>query len=144
MEFRPKLTEGCGALIMAKSTKRVMFLLRSHSSHANTWSLPGGRVETHEDMVTALAREIKEELGGQIIDAELVLLERYVSDNNRFVYHTYFVSVDHEFVPELNDEHWGYAWLPVFMAPRPLHPGLARSLADHHTQEKIKNLMAWC
>lgn len=137
MEFRTKLVEGVGALIYAKSTGRYLFLLRNNGSYAMTWALPGGKVDINESMDLALAREIQEEMGGVLLDAELVLIERFVSSNSKFRYHTYFVSVDTEFVPELNQEHIGYAWLPLLASPKPLHPGLSRTLNSESVRNKI-------
>lgn len=138
LEFRSHLTEGVGSLIFSSSTRRYLFLLRNNGSYAMTWGLPGGKLDGEEPMDTALAREISEELGGYIIDAELILIERFVSPNRNFVYHTYFVHVDNEFVPELNDEHVGYAWLPLSAAPKPLHPGLVRTFGSDSVMKKIK------
>ncbi len=132
------VTEGVGALIYARDTGRYLFLLRNNGSYAMTWALPGGKLEINESMDRALYREIQEELDGFITDAELILVERYVSTNRKFCYHTYFVSVDHEFVPGLNDEHIGYAWLPLSAAPRPLHPGLVRTFNTESIMAKIK------
>lgn len=138
LEFRAKLTEGVGALIYCKNTGRYLFLLRSNGSYANTWGLPGGKLDADEAMDEALFREIQEELDGYIKDPELVLIERYVSSNKKFVYHTYFMSIDNEFVPGLNEEHVGYAWLPLNCAPRPLHPGLIRTFNNQSVINKIK------
>jgi len=38
-------------------------------------------------------------------------------------YTTFLQKVTNEFVPELNDEHDGYAWSPITAPPEPLHPG---------------------
>lgn len=137
LEFRAKLTEGVGALIYCKNTGRYLFLLRSNGSYANTWGLPGGKLDADEAMDEALFREIQEELDGYIKDPELVLIERYVSSNKKFVYHTYFMSIDNEFVPGLNEEHVGYAWLPLNCAPKPLHPGISRTLNCETSIKKI-------
>ena len=137
LEFRG-LTQGVGALIYAKDTKRYLFLLRQGGSWANTWALPGGKVDIGETVIVGLAREIEEELGGRIQDPKLIPIEKYTSDNGRFVYHTFFVSVDYEFLPKLNDEHMGYAWLPLDAAPKPLHPGIQRTLNISEILEKIK------
>jgi len=136
------ITQGVGALIYAKDTKRYLFLLRQGRSWSMTWALPGGRAEVNERMDKALAREIQEELGGTIPDAELILIERFVSTNGKFVYYTYFISVDYEFVPVLNHEHIGYAWLPIEHAPKPLHPGLARSFASRSVTSKLNSVCA--
>lgn len=144
LEFRSKLIEGSGALIFAKKTARYLFLKRSNGSYPMTWGLPGGKSDPDERMDQALFREIKEELGGIINDAELILIERFVSTNNKFIYHTYFIAVEYEFVPDLNDEHIGYAWLPLTSAPRPLHPGLSRSFGSQSVLEKINYAEQHC
>lgn len=137
LEFRG-LTQGVGALIYAKDTKRYLFLLRQGGSWAHTWALPGGKVDAGETVIVGLAREIEEELGGRIQDPKLIPIEKYTSDNGRFIYHTFFVSVDYEFLPKLNDEHVGYAWLPLHAVPKPLHPGIQRTLNIPEILEKIK------
>lgn len=136
MEFR-SLTQGVGALIYAKDTGRYLFLLRHGGSWANTWALPGGKVDVGETVIIGLAREIEEELGGRIQDPKLIPIEKYTSENGKFVYHTFFVSVDYEFLPKLNNEHIGYAWLPLHAAPKPLHPGITRTLTCEPVMEKL-------
>lgn len=102
-----------------------------------TWALPGGKININETVVVGLAREIEEELGGRITDPKLIPIEKYTSDDGKFVYHTFFVSVDEEFVPILNDEHIGYAWLPLAAAPKPLHPGILRTINNTTVCAKI-------
>lgn len=136
LEFH-SVTKGVGALIFARDTKRYLFLLRSSKSWDQTWALPGGKVNPDENITDGLDREILEELGGKIILPKLIPIETFVSPNKKFIYHTYFVAVDYEFVPELNSEHVGYAWLPLSSAPRPLHPGLKRTFNSTEMLEKI-------
>ena len=138
LEFRTKLIQGVGALIFSKKTKRYLFLLRNGGSWSMTWALPGGKMNPDETVIVGLAREIEEELGGRINDPKLVPIEKYTSDDYRFVYHTFFIGVDDEFVPELNDEHVGYAWLPLSALPKPLHPGIIRTMNSEVVLEKIK------
>jgi len=102
-----------------------------------TWALPGGKVDQGETVVVGLAREIEEELGGRIRDPKLVPIEKFTSEDHRFVYHTFWISVDDEFVPVLNNEHVGYAWLPLNAAPRPLHPGIIRTVNSDPVMAKI-------
>lgn len=102
-----------------------------------TWALPGGKLNTDESPVTALAREIEEELGGRINDPILVQIDRFVSQDKKFTYTTYFAPVDDEFVPLLNGEHLGYAWLPLESAPYPLHPGIHRTIKNQSVMDKI-------
>ena len=143
LEFRP-VTQGVGALIYSKKTNRYLFLLRSGSSWSLTWALPGGKVDVGETVVVGLAREIEEELGGRIRDPKIIPIERYTSNDGRFVYHTFFIGVDDEFVPALNNEHIGYAWLPLNAAPRPLHPGIVRTLNSVEVTAKIGLAEQYC
>lgn len=142
LEFRSKLVEGVGAFIYAKSTGRYLFLLRNGGSWPMTWAVPGGKIIPGETPFEGLAREIEEELGGRIHDPKLILLDYYVSKNLKFRYTTYFVSVEDEFLPVLNNEHIGYAWLPLDTVPRPLHPGISRTLADKEILDKIQSVEA--
>lgn len=103
-----------------------------------TWALPGGKMNANETVIVGLAREIEEELGGRINDPKLIPIEKYTSDDHRFIYHTFFISVDDEFVPELNDEHIGYAWLPLRALPKPLHPGIIRTMNSDIALGKIQ------
>lgn len=131
------VTAGVGALIHALSTGRYLFLLRNIGSWPDTWGLPGGKLNPDEDPITALNREIREELGGVIINPEYVPVEIFTSTNSNFTYHTFFIAVEDEFVPVLNHEHQGYAWLPLNAAPKPLHPGIMRTLNKRDIIKKI-------
>ena len=130
---------GCGALILSKSTKRYLFLLRNQKRHAGSWGLVGGGVEVGETPAEALQREIKEEIGSISIE-KVIPLEKFTSDSNNFEYHTYLVTVDDEFVPKLNDEHRGYAWTSITDHPKPLHPGVWRTFNFKSVIDKIKTV----
>ena len=130
---------GCGALIYSRATKRYLFLLRNQKRHAGSWGLVGGGVEPGESLVEALRREIVEEIG--FIDVEKIIpLEKFTADNTNFEYHTYLLVVADEFVPQLNDEHRGYAWTAINDHPKPLHPGVWRTVNFKVILEKIKTL----
>jgi ADP-ribose pyrophosphatase YjhB (NUDIX family) len=99
------VTEGVGALIYAKNSQRYLFLLRASGSWPLTWGLAGGKIDFNENSSKALMREIREELDGEILDPKFIPIEMFTSNNERFVYHTFFIAVDFEFVPKLNNEH---------------------------------------
>jgi 8-oxo-dGTP pyrophosphatase MutT (NUDIX family) len=132
------LTQGVGALIYARNTGRYLFLLRTMGSWPLTWGLAGGKIDPGESVAEGLEREIQEELGGKILSAKFIPIEKFTSTNERFVYHTFFVALDEEFVPELNDEHVGYAWLPIATPPQPLHPGVSRTFDTKDIMNKIQ------
>jgi len=127
---------GCGALIYSIKTKRYLFLLRNQKRHAGSWGLVGGGVEPGESPVDALHREIAEEIG-TIEVKKIIPLEKFTADNTNFEYHTYLLVVDQEFVPQLNNEHRGYAWTGIKDCPRPLHPGVWRTFSFKSIIDKI-------
>lgn len=130
---------GCGALIYSRATKRYLFLLRNQKRHAGSWGLVGGGVEPGESPVEALRREIVEEIG--FIDVEKIIpLEKFTADNTNFEYHTYLLVVADEFVPQLNDEHRGYAWTAINDHPKPLHPGVWRTFSFRSIINKISTV----
>jgi len=127
----------CGALIYSIATQRYLFLLRQNGKISDTWGIVGGKIEPGETILQGLTREIQEELGGEISDAKIIPLEKFTSDNKRFTYHTFLIRVDDEFVPVLNGEHKGYCWTGILDCPRPLHPGLEKTLRINTNIDKL-------
>ena len=134
------LIEGVGAFIYCSLTKRYLFLLRNSSRYAGTWGLTGGGVEKNETILECLLREIREELGGTIDNPKLIPIEKFTSDNGNFTYHTFIVPVEDEFVPVLNAEHRGYCWVHLDDYPKPLHPGVWRTINFKDVVAKLKTL----
>ena len=140
-----KYLESCGALIYCTTTHRYLFLLRSGSKHAGSWGLVGGKLEPGESVAQGLLREIAEEIGNVVPDPKLIPIEKFTSENKNFIYHTFLITVAEEFIPVLNEEHRGYAWVPLQEHPKPLHPGVWRTfnfksvIEKLHTIETIKD-----
>lgn len=134
----PAVVESVGALIYCSKTSRYLFLLRNNGKFADTWGIAGGKIDSGESPIQSLLREIQEEIGVNVQGQKLIPLETYTADNNYFVYYTYIVLVDQEFVPNLNSEHRGYAWTAISDMPRPVHPGLFKTLKIEEINDKIK------
>lgn len=135
-----KHTEGVGALIYSRSTNRYLFLLRNKSRQSGHWGIAGGKIDAGETVIQALVREIQEEIGEDYSKNKFIPLETFTADNEKFVYYTFLVTVDAEFIPKLNDEHRGYCWVELNDHPKPLHPGLWRSFNFDIIKKKIKTL----
>jgi 8-oxo-dGTP pyrophosphatase MutT (NUDIX family) len=136
----PVHTEGVGALVYSKSTNRYLFLLRNKNRKAGQWGIVGGKIDPGETVIHGLVREIQEEIGVDYSKKKFIPLETFTADNQKFVYYTFLVTVDEEFVPKLNGEHRGYCWVELQDYPRPLHPGLWRSFNFDIIRKKIKTL----
>ena len=133
-------TEGCGALIYSKSTNRYLFLLRNKSKYSGSWGIVGGKMKIKETVIQGLVREIQEDIGIDYTNFKFIPLETFTADNRKFVYYTFLLGIEAEFVPTLNDEHRGYCWVELNDHPKPLHPGLWRSFNFDIIKKKIKTL----
>jgi len=131
---------GAGALFYSLSTKRYLFILRDQCTYSGTWGLPGGKVEGNEGVFDALQREVIEEVGYTPEFNKVIPIEQFTSDNNYFIYHTFLISVEDEFMPTLNHEHRGYCWVHLEDHPRPLHPGVWKTFNFDVIQEKLKTI----
>jgi 8-oxo-dGTP pyrophosphatase MutT (NUDIX family) len=136
----PVKIESTGALIYCINTNRYLFLLRSGSRFSDTWSIPGGKIEAGESIIDALKRELAEEINFNISNQKLIPLETYTAANQAFAYHTFIIVVDREFIPELNNEHKAYAWTGITDVPKPIHPGLFKTIRLDEIQQKIKTV----
>jgi 8-oxo-dGTP pyrophosphatase MutT (NUDIX family) len=127
--------QAAGIFFYSINTNRYLYLLRSDTK---SWSIPGGSVEKNETLFDGLKRECLEELEIDITDYKLVPIQKFV--NNNFVYHTFYCAVDQEFIPQLNHEHMGFAWVNDEYYPKPLHPGLFSTVNLELVQEKLFKL----
>lgn len=126
-----------GVWFRSNQTGRYLYLLRNDPKHPGAWGLPGGKIEAGETLLGGMERECQEELGGFPQYQRLIPIEKFTSADSAFVYHTFVCVVDCEFVPVLNDEHLGYAWIDEGTWPRPMHPGLWSTINIEAVQNKI-------
>jgi len=129
-----------GVWFYSVDTRRYLYLMRNDPKHPGTWGLPGGRMESGETIMQAIERECKEELGAMPEYLRLVPLEKFTTVDAGFAYHTFFCSVAREFVPVLNHEHTGWAWINSGTWPKPMHPGLWSTVNFEAVQDKIATI----
>lgn len=125
-----------GLFFYSTKTSRFLYLLRSDANYS--WGVPGGKIESGETLLEGLERECFEEIGYFPINAKLIPIQKFV--NNTFTYHTFFCAVEDEFIPILNNEHVGYAWIGDDQHPKPMHPGLFNTINIDIVKEKLKTL----
>jgi hypothetical protein len=128
-----------GAIVYALNTKRFLFLHRVNGRSGDLWGLVGGTTEKAETPWEGLKREIFEEIG-EISIKKTMPLETFISNDTRFHFHTYLCVIEEEFMPVLNDEHDGYAWVEFGKWPRPLHHGLNNTLQNKVNLNKLKTV----
>ena len=131
------MTTAAGVFFYSNTTDRFLYLLRA-DNRSPTWSIPGGKIEDSETLLDGVTRECIEEIGFFDNSFKLIPIQKFV--NNNFTYHTFFCGIDKEFIPTLNDEHSGYAWVRSGLYPKPLHPGLFSTINIDIVIEKLNSL----
>lgn len=126
-----------GIFFYSATTNRYLYLLRSDERNIS-WSIPGGKMENGETLLEGIERECNEEMGFFDHDFKLIPIQMFVNGN--FTYHTFYCEVEKEFIPNLNDEHMGYAWVEEGYYPKPLHPGLFSTVNIDNVIEKLNLL----
>ena len=129
-----------GALFYSLKTKRFLFLHRRNGKHNNLWGLVGGTNEGSETPWEGLQREITEEIGELPSITKTMPLETFVSTDSKFQFHTYLCVVEDEFIPHLNEEHDGYAWVSFGHWTKPLHHGLRNTLQSKINLNKLQTV----
>lgn len=131
-----------GGLFLSRDTKRFLLLLRTQGKTAGTWGLVGGKKEPADlTAFDALTREISEEIGTTPKIKKVVPLELFTSNDQNFYYNTYVLIVEKEFIPTLNFEHQGYAWVDFNKWPKPLHQAVKTSFNNKIIKTKLELLL---
>ena len=127
-----------GVFFYSRNTNRYLYMLRTDTKNPGNWGIPGGKIEDNETLLEGIIRECEEEVGYFPQNGKLIPIQKFI--NNTFTYHTFFCEVQEEFIPVLNAEHCGYAWVGEGQYPKPLHPGLFSTVNFDVVQEKLNTL----
>ena len=123
---------GAGALFISAKTGQALYCLRApYKTHKLTWSLWGGMLDGDETPKEGLFRELEEEMGFVPDIQKIYPFDIYESKDKEFRYYTFVWIVDDEFIPTLNKEAVGYAWVKLGVWPKPLHEGARRTLCTN-------------
>jgi len=131
-----------GCILLSEDTKRILLQLRIPDRKSkNYWGFWGGKSEINELPVQTIERELKEELGFLPEINKFYPLHKMVSNDESFEYDTFLATVSSEFIPILNDESEGYAWVNYNRYPVPLHPGVKLVLQNPRILSKIRTIV---
>jgi 8-oxo-dGTP pyrophosphatase MutT (NUDIX family) len=87
---------------------------QDHKPQGNTWANVAGKVDSGETPLSALVREIEEEVGLKVTEGDCVYSEQFYVRHSGydFIYHIYHLLLKERLVPVLNfDEHKDHKWI---------------------------------
>lgn len=125
---------GAAGLLLVRrdlAEPRILLQLRAAWTHGGgTWALPGGALDSHEDPVTAAAREAWEEAG--IHPSSIAVKGIFSDDHGNWRYDTVIAHTDGDAgAHDANMESDEVRWVPIDeVAGYDLHPGLAASWVE--------------
>ncbi len=132
---------GVGTLLYSIDTNRVLLNLRSpHKTHGMCWSLWGGMINEGEVPIDALMRELSEEMGLLPDIIKHVAFDMYQSPDGHFKYYSFVSAVRSEFIPILNSESCGYAWVDLGVWPKPMHAGAKASFCNQRALHRLNDI----
>ena len=137
-----KTVHASGCIILCESTQRILLQLRSPDRrNKNYWGFWGGGCEGTETPVETIERELMEEIGFLPEIKKFYPLHKMVSNDDTFEYDTFLATVAEEFIPVLNSESEGYAWVQYDRHPIPLHPGAKLVLQNPKILSKVRTIV---
>jgi 8-oxo-dGTP diphosphatase len=100
--------------------------------NGDTWGIPGGARDSHENVLDAAIREAEEEIG---IDGSLIeTIMTYSDDHTTWRYDTIIAKAHPDLVArEMNDESLEVQWIKFDeVMNKDLHPSFGRSWPELH------------
>ncbi len=133
-------SQGAGAILIAKTTGRIMLCLRSAQVlEPFTWGNCGGAHGKDERPIEAAKREVYEETG---YTGSISMVPLMVFSKEGFRYCNFLAIVEEEFEPNLGWEADRAVWVQVGKLPRPLHFGMESLFADQESVKVIRHYAA--
>ena len=128
---------GVGAMIF---NDRGELLLTKRGAKAKNergcWECPGGSIEFGETMAAAIQREVKEELGVDIVlEYQLRAIDHLIPDEGQHWITSPFVArIAKGQTPKVMEPHKcdGWDWFPLDNIPEPLSIATKMNLVDYH------------
>jgi 8-oxo-dGTP pyrophosphatase MutT (NUDIX family) len=109
--------------LIVRNGDRVLFLFRSGTGYKDDeWNLPAGKVDGRETFTAAAVRELAEETGIEIGEAELRavhVIERNEDDGDPWVGVYFEVTTSATPVNREPDKHSAMDWFPLDALPQP-------------------------
>jgi 8-oxo-dGTP pyrophosphatase MutT (NUDIX family) len=111
-----------GAFIYSSETGKILWVRRAKKGvkEPGQWTVVvGGKIDENESPRNAVIREVKEELKfNRPFTISAKPAHTFNDEKEDFIYYTFRITVDMEFIPKLNFEHSEHRWLELGEMPK--------------------------
>ena len=110
--FKPKFE--VVSCILESEGKLLCLLRQDYKPQGNKWGLPAGKVDTGETPIKAITREVKEEIGHDLVQSSLKYFKSFyvVYYDYSFIYHVHHYPINSKPKIIINKvEHKEYKWV---------------------------------
>jgi 8-oxo-dGTP diphosphatase len=120
-------------LILQNAQGQILLLKRSsqYGHLAESWDVPGGRIQPEEDLASALVREVYEEIGIKLAGLPQLIAAQDIFSTDKDIHVvrlTYLLMMNADDI-RLSEEHTVHAWVTTEQAQSlPLEPLLKQVL----------------
>jgi 8-oxo-dGTP pyrophosphatase MutT (NUDIX family) len=114
--------------IVRDADRRVLFVRHTYGRNRRAWELPGGGLQRREQPEPAVRREMREELGIELLDLREVGQVEVASLHKRTLLHCFEAGTGGARLRIAEAEIAEARWAPAEAPPRPLGPDAARIL----------------
>ncbi|MFI5240210.1 MAG: NUDIX hydrolase [Candidatus Saccharimonadia bacterium] len=124
------------AAFIVSPENEILIVKKIPGSHidAGLWTIPGGKVEPDEGLITALIREVKEEVGFQIKNWNFIGEDVFLHGENSYYYHGlhFYCRVPNKPVVELEPGAFtDFAWVTHDKVKNyEFHPNILREIEN--------------
>jgi 8-oxo-dGTP pyrophosphatase MutT (NUDIX family) len=133
------------SLIWSRLDDTYLFLLRSDLvDRPLQWDLPGGHVEPGEKHITALRRELTEEMDWELGSAPYTVLSKRITQEPRFVAVDYAICVPQQFTPSLDWENVDHKWCALDSMPEPVTWNVNMLISNDSAAERLRLFQKRC
>ncbi len=111
---------------------KILIIKRNKSEiNGDIWETPGGKIEFGETLEEALLREIKEEVGLDVMVDKMLYATTFMSNPNRqLVILTYLCRSEGDEI-KLSNEHTEYKWVAMDEARKYLDKAIVNDFEKH-------------
>jgi len=108
---RAAVTLGVGAIVVRDG--KLLMVKRAQEPARGLWSVPGGKVEPGEYLVSAVKREVREETGLAITTGELAGFFEVIGDDLHYVVMDFLATYEGNHEPVASDDADEVRWVPL-------------------------------